>query len=210
MSILVADLSHHNWDNGMNPDFAAAKAAGLAGIIAKASQGSAYRDPRYAQTRALAADAGLLWGAYHFCTAARAKDQLSNFIAAAHPDEATMVCLDFERNEQDPGSSIGLETALEFLDRLAQRIGRQPRLYTGPYMYDLFGDTPQPALSPYQVWWAGYASAAELHPTWREYWLWQYTDGHSGPKPHQFAGIGYCDLNRFEGTYADLASGWAA
>lgn len=209
MAVLLADLSHHNWDNGMNPDFVVARNAGIGGVIFKASQGAGYSDPTYSKTRGLAQQAGLLWGAYHFGTRAAAKTQVQNFLASAAPDESTMICLDFEENESDVGASITLPIALEFMDRLAQKLGRQAKLYTGSYMYDIFGPDAQVELAQFDVWWARYADVTDLHPTWENYWAWQFTDGHSGPKPHKFEGIGFCDLSRFEGTMDLLNQSWS-
>lgn len=206
---VVADLSHYTWEKGFTPDFKKAAAAGCVGVIYKASQGTTYRDPTYQKSRAAAQAAGLLWGAYHFGTAADVKAQLANFLAAAKPDADTLVCLDFEKNEQSPANSIAKGPALEFLSRLEQAIGRRPTLYTGSYMYDLFGKAPVRELSTYRVWWARYSAQAEVHPTWNAYWLWQYTDGQNGPKPREISGFGYCDCNTFDGSDADLRKAWA-
>lgn len=204
----VIDLSHHYWDNGGAPNFQAAAAAGLRGVIYKASQGTGYRDPTYNKTRALVEAAGLLWGAYHFGTAATAKEQASNFLNAAAVNAQTLICLDFEKNEQTPSNTITKAIAVEFMDRVSQVVGRMPKFYTGPFMYEVFGKARVSEFQTYDVWWARYAEATELHPTWNNYFLWQYSDGHSGPKPRGVSGIGYCDCNRFDGTDAELSSRW--
>ena len=46
--------------------FETVKAAGIAGIIHKATQGLSFQDPTYHDRRTQALAAGLLWGAYHF------------------------------------------------------------------------------------------------------------------------------------------------
>src|SRR3954464_311784 len=60
----VLDLSHHNtvasWTDVC--------AAGVVGIIAKATQGDDYRDETYLDTARDALKAGLMFGAYHFGT----------------------------------------------------------------------------------------------------------------------------------------------
>ena len=56
---VIVDLSHHNG----NVDLAQAQAAGIVGVIHKATQGTAHVDPMYQVNRAKAQDAGLLWGA---------------------------------------------------------------------------------------------------------------------------------------------------
>ena len=59
---LVVDLSHHN----DVADFGKVKAAGIAGIIHKATEATGFVDNMYVVRRSEAVNAGLLWGAYHF------------------------------------------------------------------------------------------------------------------------------------------------
>lgn len=205
---MIVDLSHHYWDAGHVPDFAAAAAAGLVGVICKASQGSSMRDATYDKTRKLARDAGLLWGAYHFATSADPAAQAANFVNAALPEDDELVAIDFERNDPDPKRSVSAQGALAILKACEDRLGRRPVLYTGSYMYDLFGKTPAPDFAPYRLWWARYAAQPQVHPTWANYWLWQYTDGMHGPTPRNVPGIGYVDCSHFAGTAAQLKAGW--
>ena len=210
MRAVVADLSHHNWDGGMWPEFALARSAGLVGVIYKASEGSTYQDPTYQQIRRLAVDAGLLWGAYHFGTAADVASQVANFLATADPDNQTLLVIDFEANDRSPRNTMSHTQMLEFADRCENRLARSVTIYTGPYMYWLFGQQPVPEIGARRVWWARYADAVDLHPTWQRYWLWQYTDGHNGPKPHGVPGLGFCDCNHFDGGDAALQASWLA
>ena len=62
MQPLVIDIYHGD----PVQDFARVKAAGIVGVIHKASQGGAVVDQSYASRRKLALAAGLKWGAYHF------------------------------------------------------------------------------------------------------------------------------------------------
>lgn len=204
---IVADLSHHNYEN-RTLNFIDAKAAGTIGVIYKSSEGSTYQDSTYASARKLANSAGLLWGAYHFGTAAKVSNQVENFLKASQPDDKTLVCLDFEKNELSEINTITIEIAIEFLELVTQRLGRKPKLYTGPFMYEVFGSLPSVEFQKYKVWWARYADIEDLHPTWNEYWLWQYSDGHNGPKPHQIPGFGFCDCNHFNGTAQQLRDSW--
>lgn len=206
----VADLSHHNWDRGVPLDFQAARNSGTLGVIFKASQGTGYRDPTYEKSRRLAKQAGLLWGAYHFGTAGDVRTQVNTYLAAAQPDADTLICLDFEKNEQTPANTMNPQQALQFLDLVTQKLGRRPRFYTGPHMYSVFGKVPQPQFAGYRVWWARYAAVTDLHPTWQEYFLWQYTDGHAGPKPHSIPGFGFCDCNTYDGSDDELRRDWAS
>jgi lysozyme len=199
---LVVDLSHHN----ANPDFVAAKAAGLVGVIHKASQGTGFTDSKYDSRRKAALKAGLLWGAYHFATGADPDAQVKQFIKSAAPDGTTLLALDFEANTQ--GSSMTLSQAKKFLKALEQQTGQHPKIYTGSFMFDTVGKKPDPDFAKYKLWWARYGASPEIHPTWSEFFLWQYTDGHSGPKPHQVNGIGFSDCDHFAGDGAALAALW--
>lgn len=204
---IVADLSHHNFEK-RKLNFVEAKAAGTVGVIYKASQGSAYQDPTYKQSRKQAKSAGMLWGAYHFGTAAKVSTQVENFLKSAQPDDQTLVCLDFEKNELSEKNTMTIQIALEFLELVTIRLGRRPKLYTGQFMYEVFGAYPAKELQKYQVWWARYSDNANLHPTWKSYWLWQYSDGHNGPIPHQIPGFGFCDCSNFKGTVQQLRDSW--
>jgi hypothetical protein len=52
-------------------------------------------------------------------------------------------------------------------------------------------------------------------PTWQQswsgYWLWQFTDGQTGPGPHEIPGIGHCDINSYDqdGGVEQLIAEWA-
>jgi lysozyme len=202
---LVVDLSHHNPE----PDFAQAKAAGLVGVIHKATQGTGFVDSRYAARKQAALDAGLLWGAYHFGTDANVPSQVDHFINTVNPDGSFFVALDFERNDPDPQHSMQLADAKRFLDDFANKTGLSPTLYTGQYVFDTVGNHADPDLARHRVWWARYRSQPDLHPSWSEYFLWQYTDGTHGPLgPKQFPGVGPCDCNHYDGTAAGLQAAW--
>lgn len=211
MTPKVIDLSHHNWDSHATLDFAQAKAAGIVGVIYKATEGGTYQDPFYDKTHAAALKAGLLWGAYHFATKRPAADQAKNFIDNADLVANTdmLVAIDFERNERAPANTTTPAITLDLLARIEDKIGRRPTLYTGSFVKDCYGTQPVADLAPYRLWWAAYRNTPDIHATWANYWLWQYTDGDDGPMPHSVAGIGACDANVFQGTDAELRAQWA-
>ena len=72
---IVVDLSH--WDPAQ--DYAAVKAAGILGVIYKATEGTSYTDSTYVQQQKGAKALGLKWGAYHFANSSDAKQQATNF-----------------------------------------------------------------------------------------------------------------------------------
>jgi len=207
---LVADLSHHVWDDHGDLDFAAAKTAGIIGVVFKATEGATYQDATYGKSRTRANQAGLLWGAFHYGTAANVEDQVKNFQKTAAWDDDTLLGLDFEYNERRPSNTMSKDQAIDFLDRCEQLARRPLTVYTGMNsMTRACGNAVVPELGKRRLWWAEYNDTVKLHPTWKNYWLWQYTDGKNGDLlPHDVAGFGNCDLNSFAGTAEQLRASW--
>jgi len=203
---MVIDLSHHN----DSVSFPRVRAAGVIGVIHKATQGTGFVDSQYARRKPLALAAGLLWGAYHFGTGDDVDAQVAHFLHTTTPDGTFALVLDFEKNEASPANSMSLAQANDFLTKVEAQSGQRPAIYTGSYLTDVAGHQPQPSLATYRLWWAQYANAPHLHPTWQNYWLWQYTDGRNGPPQHSVDGAGQCDCNTFNGDEAALRANWLA
>jgi lysozyme len=89
---LVVDIYHGDGVVSFDQAFG----AGLRGVIHKATTGASGRDDAYTARRGLATRAGLLWGAFHWGTAAPAGDQVDNFLSWAKPDKDTLLALDYE------------------------------------------------------------------------------------------------------------------
>lgn len=202
----VVDLSHFN----PPADFVKAKAAGVIGIIHKATQGTGFADPLYASRRTAAKAAGLLWGAYHFGTGDDVDAQFSKFLAVAQPDASTLVALDFERNTTTANDSMTLAQAKQFLQKIEAKLGRKAVVYGGDYLKAQLGAAADPYLAQHRLWWAQYNATCALPPTWPSYWLWQFTDGHHGPDPQNVPGIGTPDCDTYDGTDAELAASWSS
>ena len=125
------------------------------------------------------------------------------------PDGTFVLVLDFEKNEPSPGNSMSLAQAKKFLTAVEAQSGQRPKIYTGmAYMNAAVGPKPDPDLATYRLWWAQYANAPHLHPTWQNFWLWQYTDGVNGPKEKSVDGVGNCDCDTFNGDEAALRANW--
>jgi lysozyme len=208
MNPIVANVSHHNWDLEKPLDFAAAKNAGLAAIMIKATEGATYQDPKFADNLAMVRQAGLLCGTYHFGTAADVDRQIDNFLTTIGDPKGLHLVLGFETNRLSPSNTMSKDQALAFLMKLQAKTGRKPTIYTGSHMFDVFGPNAAPAFAMYRVWWAQYGNTLRLHPTWRTCWLWQFTNGKNGPLPHKIDGLGHCDLNSFAGTVDELTTSW--
>ncbi|HET7436867.1 MAG TPA: GH25 family lysozyme [Thermoanaerobaculia bacterium] len=136
-TVRVVDLYHGDRVSS----FAKAAAAGVWGVIHKATTGATGRDEKYATRRARVRAAGLLWGAYHWGTHADVQKQIDNFLLIADPDEDTLVALDFE---ETAGNQMTLAQARDFLGGVAEKIGRKPVLYSGHLIKDSLGGTVDP------------------------------------------------------------------
>lgn len=205
---MVVDLYH---GDGV-ASFADAKAAGVVGVIHKATTGATGRDDAYRSRRAAADAAGLLWGAYHWGTAAPIADQVQNFLdwAQLGSDTGTLVALDFESS---PGNQMTLDGARQFCQAIFDALGRRPVLYSGATIKSELGGTVDPFFGQHRLWLSQYGASPIVQRSWKSYWLWQYTDGTAGPGVKTVPGIlgnakGELDCNFFPGTAEELAQQW--
>lgn len=203
----VIDISHHNTVR----DLRMVAAAGLWGVIHKASQGRAYIDPEYGSRRIAAQKAGLLWGAYHFNTGDDIASQVAAFLSAARPDDRTLMVLDYEDNRL---SNMNIEQAVEFLHLLEQKLGRKAAIYSGNRIKETIGDLSQSErdyLTSHRLWLCQYGPVAHIPAGFKNWWLWQFTGDGVGPSPHSVAGIigSGIDLNTYSGNRDQLAAEWA-
>jgi lysozyme len=202
-SNVVVDLSHHNGA----VDLQKAKAAGIAGVIHKATQGLTYVDPMFAANRQKASDAGLLFGAYHFGTGDDGGAQADFFLQTVQPAAGDLLVLDFEENLPH-GPTMTLDQARDFVARVQAVTGRWPGLYGGHYLKESLGAQDDPVLSSCWLWLSQYGPYAVIPSAWDSWTMWQYTDGSVGPEPHPVDGIGVCDRNTYNGTLAELMDFW--
>jgi lysozyme len=207
---LVVDLSHYF----PNADLAAAAQNGVVGAILKASQGDTWHDPDFATLLGRARAADLPVGAYHFGTAADTAAQLENFIAAvanaAGRFGSIVAVLDVETNCPTPEDTINPDEAEKFVAGFRARTGQTPIVYAGSYLRERGGAVGRPNLAACPLWVAQYGYCARTLPGWRDWTLWQFTDGHSGPHAGKVPGIGLCDQSIFRGSQADLAALWTS
>ena len=205
---VVVDISHGD----VVKDFGLARASGLLGVIHKATTGATGQDDAYKARRTLAATAGLLWGAYHWGTHRPVKDQVDNFLSWAEPDDNTLVALDFERT---PDNQMTIDEAREFLTLLGDALHRKPLIYGADLLKSSLGRVKDPFFGAHRLWLAQYGDHPSVQASWDRYWLWQYTDGTSGPEPRSVPGIpgdskGHLDCDRYDGTAEQLAAEWAS
>lgn len=196
----IPDISHWesvNWDAMFN--------AGVNTVIAKATQGLVYVDPKYARFREEAYKRGMNFGSYHFGTGDNVEAQVEHYISHANISDKDFVCLDFEPNPHGP--SMTLAQAKRWISYFIGKIGRAPMIYGGHWLKEQMSG-PDNLINQCPLWLAQYGSKAVLPPGWDKYTLWQYTDGEVGPGPHEVPGIGPCDRNQFEGSQNDLDAQW--
>ena len=199
----VIDISHFNG----SPDWTKVRAAGIQGVIHKATQGTTYVDSTFATAKKDVPASGLLWGAYHFGTGdSSGANQAQFFLDTVKPDAQTLCAIDFESNPS--GTAMTLAELLDWIAAVEKATGRPPVVYGGKSL--LFGDiasSPEPALAKCPLWVAQYTSAAApsaIPPqVWKTWTLWQYTE--SGTVD----GItGQVDRERFNGTADELVAWW--
>lgn len=200
MKSQVIDLSHHNT---VAKDLSGAKAAGVLGIVHKLTEGVVMTDTTAKARYALAKDAGLLFGLYHFMCPGDPKKQAAFFIKQAEQhqviDNNTLMVCDFEVD------GIELAEVLAFMQAVERATGRIPMLYSGHTLKELGGCHACPPLARYRLWLSQYGDNALLPNGYDHYWLWQYSE--TGKIP----GIGGkgVDLNHFDGSDDELIAQWA-
>lgn len=202
----VTDLSHHNAVHDL-------RASRLWGVIHKATQGTGYVDPTYAQRRQPVADAGMLWGAYHFGDSSDPVQQVAHFLDCARPGPDTLLALDYEDHPSGAHATMRPQQMVAFLRECERRIGRKIVIYSGNRLKEdlpKLSQADRDYVCSHLLWLAQYAATPRLPAGFSRSFLWQYTDGRVGPEPHGVDGItGEVDLNAFNGTREELAELWA-
>lgn len=194
---VVIDLSHFN----AITSFPEIKSAGIVGIIHKATQGTNWSDPTYADRKQQATAAGLWWGAYHFGTNDDGAAQAQYFLSTVNPGPNDLLALDFEEN---PHSQMTIAQAEQFVTEVFNQTGRYPGFYSDALAGKMLGNNKSAVLANCWFWRAQYGSSAPIvPPTWSTWTMWQYTqsgsvNGISAP----------CDRDTFNGTMDQLSQLW--
>jgi GH25 family lysozyme M1 (1,4-beta-N-acetylmuramidase) len=202
------DVSY--WDAGI--DWPKVRATGQRFVVAKATEGSTYKDPTFDDNWFGAKSAGLLRGAYHFFRSnVDAKKQADYFIDYVHSvkdDGELPPVLDLETNDGVSKNKIILAVKT-WLDRVEAAFGRKPIIYSGQYFLQDFlvqpGGGPPAWAKDYPLWLAQYPNQYQegtqpsLPRGWFGWTIWQYTD------KGVINGINSrVDMNLFNGTLEDL------
>lgn len=219
----VADLSR--WNLETEPEFEQAKAAGLAGVIVKFSQGLGYTDATAIQKMFDAYTAGVtLLGGYHFGDNSDPAAQAKHFLDLMKADFAgdltdRLIMLDLEGNG---GSTMTVAQAEVFVQAVFADQSRWPVVYMGKYGPDGKGSgLPSGVLSNCDLVLPAYGNHPNLAPLlpagFREpqddadrhacVRLWQFTDGSINGGP--VAGLGKIDQSRAVGfSSLDALTAW--
>src|SRR6266576_1921980 len=223
----VVNLSHYDL---MRPDFAAMKSEGIVGIIHEATYPRLDRDVQYAFRQQAAAQAGLLWGAYHYADATDPVRQADHFLSVvsnswAHanpvtrPSAGVLLVLDFEKNGHYPGGTMRPDQAVAFIERIRERTGVYPGVYSGEYHLSQVLNSPRvtPAqkrmLTNCWLWIANYHKEPRATAPWNYWAMWQYCGDGKGALPRSaypisVANIRKAERNIFRGNQSDLQDFW--
>ena len=194
------DVSHHQ----DVIDWPAVAASGKEFVFAKATEGRSFVDPMYATNKAGAEAAGLLFGAYHFAQPDGARRdpirEADHFVDHALLEPGNLLpVLDIERTGGLSQAQV-TEWIIRWLDRVTERLGVRPIVYTSPNGWDVrTGDTTAVAAAGYTVLWVAHWGVANPRlpaDDWNGngWTFWQYTSQGTVP------GIGgRVDLDWYEG-----------
>ena len=193
----VLSLSHYD---ERTSDFSGLQHGGLEAIIHEATYPAYDYDPKYAYRQNEAMKAGLLWGAYHFGNGSDGRKQADHFVnfvsakwAAGHnpaQPSGVLLVLDAEQNTHYPGGSMNVDQAVRFIQRVHERTGLYPGLYSNEnWLRRVFGDpsissSSRETLRKCWLWIANYHQPPATTAPWDHWTLWQYT------------GDGVCQLPR--------------
>ena len=222
----VVNLSHYDL---MHPDFAAMKSEGIVGVIHEATYPRFDRDAQYAARQQAAARAGLLWGAYHYADATDPVRQADHFLsivsgAWSQSDPVSrpagvLLVLDFEKNGHYPGGTMRADQAVAFVERIRERTGEYPGLYSGEYHLRQVLNSPKVTsaqralLTKCWLWIANYHYQPRATAPWDFWHLWQYCgDGKCDlPRaayPTSIANVRKAERNIFRGSRSALEDFW--
>lgn len=223
----VVNMSHYDL---VRPDFGAMRREGIVGVIHEASYPPFTRDSKYLDRQMGALQAGLLWGAYHYGNGSDPTRQADHFLSVVsnawaqanpvtRPNAGVLLVLDFEKNGHYPGGSMRPDQAVAFIERIHQRTGVYPGVYSGEYhLAQVLNSaritpTQRQTLTNCWLWVANYSKEPRATAPWSYWALWQYTgDGKCrlprSTHPIRIANMRKAELNIFRGSRSDLTEFW--
>ena len=196
---LGIDVSH--WDGAI--DWPKLKTAGVEFAFMKATEGTTFVDPEFANYWKDAPKAGILRGAYHFFRPAADAIQQADFFVdtvGAPMDGDLPLTIDLETTDNLTAAEVA-KAALAFLGRVESRTGRVPIIYTSSRVFDTVLGTPA-GFQHYLLWNAQWnvTCPSISSPTWSTWTFWQTS------ATGQLGGLANLDVDQFNGSKADLVA----
>lgn len=192
MTIRYPDVS--NWNAGLS-------LSGAAAAVAKASQGTGYRDPYFAGFRAQAANLGVPFAGYHWLDTTDAAAQARNAFAVVGAGTPLMI------DDEQPPISVG--HTLAFVAAYRQLGGTVTMEYLPQWVWSRSGspDLRPLATAGLSLVSSNYTTYSDTGPGWTAYGgvtptIWQYTDA----QPFNGRSV---DFNAFKGTIEQLRAVFA-
>ncbi len=192
---------------GSSINWGSVRAAGRVFAFAKASEGTGFTDTSFTHNWPGMRAAGVLRGAYHFfrpsIDGAAQADHFVDVINAnggLAPGDLPPVA-DVEVSDSMSAATV-ISRLHAFLDRVQQRTGRVPMIYTANFFWGSYLGNPN--FTQYPLWVANYGPSCPYLPNaWSDWKFWQDTDAAG------VSGIpGGVDGDEFNGTLSDLQA-WA-
>ncbi len=193
----IAGINISNFNGAVNWKSAADS---ISFAYAKATQGTSYTDPRFAQNWKGMQRAGVPRGAFHFFDPRKdASAQAELFLRRVQPEATDLPpMLDVEW-QNGVSSAATIHGVYRWMNLVEHATGRTPVLQTSASFWKRIGNPPRPSGSALWVTQHG-TSTPSLPKSWKSWTFWQFS-----PKG-RCAGIeGYVDLNRFSGSEGQLA-----
>src|SRR5882724_3233811 len=130
-----------------------------------------------------------------------------------------LLVLDFEKNGHYPGGTMRVDQAIAFVERIRERTGKYPGLYSGEYHIQKalsssrVGPSYKQILRNCWLWLANYGARPRAISPWSYWHLWQYTgDGKcrlpGSGYPKSVANIVRAERNIFDGSRTALQVFW--
>ena len=138
----VIDVSHHQ----EKIDFARVKAAGVTGVMIKATEGVDYTDPMFVANAQAATAAGLPIGAYHFLRSTPLEQQVHDFLAAIKPYKLVM-------------DKTALTNFIITFCNAIKAAGYIPMVYSNKNWFTNYIDIDRIRAAGIDIWYAQYSNA---------------------------------------------------
>jgi lysozyme len=184
-----------------NVNWGSVKSSGRAFGFEKATEGTTYTNPYFANNWANMKSAGIIRGAYHYGhPSISATSQADYFVSVVNPVAGDLqMALDIETTDGLSASQVW-SWIQAFIARIVALTGRPGIIYTGYYFWvDSVGNPDNNLNCP--LWLAAYVSDPTPYVplAWSTWSFWQYSDTGSVSGV-----IGAVDLDAWNGSLSDL------